>query len=55
MLETEAGNPETEISQGSQMTEAETKVTETPVQPTVDIDDVSMKMMERVWNVPGCC
>ena len=42
VLETEAGNPETEISQGSQMTEAETKVTETPVQPTVDIDDVKV-------------
>ena len=42
VLETEAGNPETEISQDSQMTEAETKVTETPVQPTVDIDDVKV-------------
>lgn len=42
VLETEAGNLETEISQGSQMTEAETKVTETPVQPTVDIDDVKV-------------
>ena len=42
VLETEAGNPETEISQGSQMTEAETKVTETPVQPTVDIDGVKV-------------
>lgn len=42
VLETEAGNPETEISQGSQMTEAETKVTETTVQPTVDIDDVKV-------------
>ena len=42
VLETESGNPETEISQGSQMTEAETKVTETPVQPTVDIDDVKV-------------
>lgn len=42
VLETEAGNPETEISQGSQMTEAETKATETPVQPTVDIDDVKV-------------
>lgn len=42
VLETEAGNPETEISQGSQMTEAETKVTETLVQPTVDIDDVKV-------------
>ena len=42
VLETEAGNPETEISQDSQMTEAETKVTETLVQPTVDIDDVKV-------------
>ena len=42
VLETEAGNPEKEISQDSQMTEAEMKVTETPVQPTVDIDGVKV-------------